>query len=369
MGAALPKEVDSWQLDVLNIGEEARRAVVLYIFFDSEIGQATGRELVDLKTFLRFSAVVKDGYYDMPYHCYIHACDVLHTVYRILTLSRSKDWLTAIDQYALLVSALCHDIGHEGMTNPFLVETKHELATRYNDRSPLENMHCSRLFTVCEDKKTDAFAKLDNDARKQARKVCIEAILHTDNAHHFDMVKEISQVYEVTSEICDMQAREMLLLEKYSEQVLEKNRMRFLALFLHFADVSNPLKPFGVCKEWAWRVLDEFFAQGDEEKRLSLPVGMLNDRDKVNRPGSQHGFINFLVAPLVTNTVRLFAPLHQLSTQMALNLEEWRNIWVEEAQPTPEEIEKRDADVTKVKEIAAELAGRTIRRDSRTSQL
>ena len=39
-----------------------------------------------------------------------------------------------------------------------------------------------------------------------------------------------------------------------------------------------------VCKKWAWRVLDEFFEQGDEEKRLSLPVGMLNDREKINRP-------------------------------------------------------------------------------------
>lgn len=31
-------------------------------------------------------------------------------------------------------------------------------------------------------------------------------------------------------------------------------------------------------------MLDEFFEQGDEEKRLSLPVGMLNDREKINRP-------------------------------------------------------------------------------------
>ena len=30
---------------------------------------------------------------------------------------------------------------------------------------------------------------------------------------------------------------------------------------------------------------DEFFAQGDKEKELGIPVGMLNDRDKVNRCG------------------------------------------------------------------------------------
>ena len=33
--------------------------------------------------------------------------------------------------------------------------------------------------------------------------------------------------------------------------------------------------------------VDEFFAQGDKEKELGIPVGMLNDRDKVNRRGQQ----------------------------------------------------------------------------------
>merc|ERR1719433_1703982 len=109
--------------------------------------------------------------------------------------------------------------------------------------------------------------------------------------------------------------------------------MMWLMLFLHLADVSNPLKPFKICKLWAWRVLDEFFAQGDEEKTIGLPVGMLNDRDKVNRPGSQHGFINFLVAPLANHTVKLFPPLQELTLLMAANLQQRRNLWVQDVNP------------------------------------
>merc|ERR1712139_558014 len=96
------------------------------------------------------------------------------------------------------------------------------------------------------------------------------------------------------------------------------------------ADISNPLKSFELSRKWASHVVDEFFAQGDEEKRLGIPVGMLNDRDKVNRPGSQHGFIMFLVAPLVANAVKLFPVLQELHGQMASNLEVWRNTWVDE---------------------------------------
>merc|ERR1719362_2518755 len=92
--------------------------------------------------------------------------------------------------------------------------------------------------------------------------------------------------------------------EVYQKDVMREKSSTWLNLFLHVCDVSNPLKPFSICHKWAHRVLDEFFRQGDEEKSRGLPVGMLNDRYKVNRPGSQHGFINFLVAPLVTHTVK-----------------------------------------------------------------
>ena len=75
---------------------------------------------------------------------------------------------------------------------------------------------------------------------------------------------------------------------------MQKNCMQWVELFLHFADVSNPLKPFDVsdsgpsctamplvtsvfhqsttpqiCKKWAWRVLDEFFEQGDEDRSFA----------------------------------------------------------------------------------------------------
>merc|ERR1712125_238693 len=116
----------------------------------------------------------------------------------------------------------------------------------------------------------------------------------------------------------------------------QKNKMMWLMLFLHLADVSNPTKPFKICKDWAWRVLDEFFAQGDEEKSMGLPIGMLNDRDKVNLPGSQHGFINFLVSPLVTATVGLFPLLHPVAVQMVDNMAQWRDIWAREAEPAPD---------------------------------
>eukprot|EP00435_Cladocopium_sp_Y103_P020364 s3871_g4.t6 len=356
--ASLPvsrDHIESFDLDVLDLDSEGQSKVAIHIFFDTAVGKTTGRYWSEALTFKRFHAVVKAGYNNLPYHNYTHACDVLHTVYRLLSLTSARQWLGSVDQYALLVAALCHDIGHQGRTNPFLVELGNELALRYNDKSPLENMHCAKLFEIASNQDTDVFKQMDKETKKQARRICIAAILHTDNVNHFEMVREISKIYEMASDLCELQASQPDLLPQYIEQVMQKNSLQWLELFLHFADVSNPLKPFPVCQKWAWRVLDEFFEQGDEEKSLGLPVGMLNDRDKINRPGSQHGFIQFLVAPLVFGTVRIFPDLHPVSTQMAENLAQWKTLWVEDAHPSEEDVAKKEADVQKIKDISASL--------------
>ena len=45
-----------------------------------------------------------------------------------------------------------------------MVETTHEVAVKYNDRSPLENMHCATLFQVVHGSaETNVFANVDKE--------------------------------------------------------------------------------------------------------------------------------------------------------------------------------------------------------------
>lgn len=351
-----PEGLDRWSLDVLGMQPEQRSKVVMHIMFASSIGVKTGQEWAEVDTFQRFLDSVRSGYFDNPYHNYSHAVDVVLSVYRLLNVLNWSKWLGEMETYALLVSALCHDLGHPGKTNPFLVETCHELSLRYNDKSPLENMHCSKLFILCKDASKNVFSLFEKTDYKRARSVCITAILATDNAKHFDMVKEVKKIYQINTDLCDAQMEDP---ENYADgyvmEVLRKDTMFWIKVMLHLADISNPLKPFGVYREWASRVLDEFFAQGDEEKRLGIPVGMLNDREKVSMPGSEHGFINFLVAPLLTSVVRIFPMIFPLAEQMTRNLEQWRDVWVEEADPSLDDRAKRESDILAVKESVMKL--------------
>lgn len=355
--------IESWGCDLLSTEAEGRQQIALHMFFDSSMGGYTGVRFSQIRLFSGFYEAVMRHYNDeLPYHNSTHAVDILHAVYRLLQMTVAIQWVADVEVYALMVAALAHDVGHFGRTNPFLVEVGHALALQYNDASPLENMHCATLFTILADSAVDVFKNLASDGYKRARKVCVSTILHTDNAQHFDMVKDLARAYEVATEHCDRQALNGDdLMVPYRMDVLKKDSLLYLELFLHLSDVSNPLRPFEICRSWAWRVLEEFFDQGDEEKRLGVPVGMLNDRDVVNIPGSQHGFINFLVAPLVFATIRIFPHLHPLGYQMAAALQEWRNVWVAEVRPDSEALAKKDAEVRKVAVTAEELRMRCIK--------
>lgn len=48
----------------------------------------------------------------------------------------------------------------------------------------------------------------------------------------------------------------------------DHERLEVMKMFLHSADLSNPTKPSRVSRVWTDRVMQEFFEQGDEEKRL-----------------------------------------------------------------------------------------------------
>merc|ERR1719436_1739087 len=105
-------------------------------------------------------------------------------------------------------------------------------------------------------------------------------------------------------------------------------RKLFVKLLLHLADISNSMKPFRICRIWAWQVLEEFFLQGDAERRLGVPVQALNDREKVNRAFSQVGFIEFLVSPLLFAVVKVLPPTEQHAEQMIQNLKTWHQNWI-----------------------------------------
>eukprot|EP00929_Paragymnodinium_shiwhaense_P000911 TRINITY_DN101105_c0_g1_i1.p1 TRINITY_DN101105_c0_g1~~TRINITY_DN101105_c0_g1_i1.p1 ORF type:complete len:922 (+),score=252.81 TRINITY_DN101105_c0_g1_i1:49-2814(+) len=336
--------LNSWNLNPLELDKARNHAAAMYF-----VGPHNHSMTFDPVVMGHFLEVAEAGYNkSCHYHNWFHAIDVTHCMYRLLQICCCEDFLSGPERYALLVSSVCHDVGHPGLNNVFLIETSHELALRYNDKSPLENMHCARLFEFVSMAKCNIFAGLTKPQFQEVRKICIEAILHTDNAQHFAMIKELQMIYEVNSEILDA-SREFFnddpdeFPTKEAVDVFRQPESRRLLgnLLLHVADISNSTKPFRICRIWAWQILEEFFMQGDMEKKLGIPVQALNDRERVQRAFSQIGFIEFLVSPLLFSVMKVLPPTEPLTEQMVSNVKTWHQQWLADTKPPPSEQEKK----------------------------
>jgi hypothetical protein len=93
-----------------------------------------------------------------------------------------------------------------------------------------------------------------------------------------------------------------------------------LKMTLKCADVGHSAKPLSSHTKWTQRIIEEFYRQGDEERKLGLPLSPFMDRRKANVPkvgvtalcsfnhylpafATKHspfilGFLNFLVVPM-----------------------------------------------------------------------
>jgi len=358
---------NSWDFSPLEFGVPLRRDVAIYVL--SEVSRRVSQVSEDVIT--AFVDETASRYLVGPqYHNWAHAVDVTHTLFAIFNrfgggMNLVFSWM---EELALLVGAVAHDVGHPGVNNDFLVQTSHELAIVYNDTAPLEMMHCATLFEILRNPAMDVFAMLTPAQRKEVRSIAIEAILHTDNVQHTPLVRATQMFGEVNSEILETARQQAgLTIEAPDGQQANAWPTRELAealwsndvhpmlrnMILHFADISNPVKPFFICQEWANCVLEEFFSQGDKLQELGLPVPALLDRKKTNKPFSQVSFIEFFVAPCVFAVARVFAPLRCLQEEMCRNAEEWSVLWREGGQEhTEEEVQSMTNRIRKLNDRA-----------------
>merc|ERR1712232_1540733 len=183
----------------------------------------------------------------VPFHSFAHALDVVHGVARMMRLLGSETFLQEIEQYSLLIAAVAHDLGHPGVNNGFLSEVSHELALQYNDKSPLENMHCAKLYTIVADPSTNIFVKLTKEQYKEVRKYCIETILHTDMMKHGAMVNALQMTYQMNHEVFGQHVvggqvemgNAAAEIEIFNQPQI---KMLIMECILHSADVSNPCR-------------------------------------------------------------------------------------------------------------------------------
>lgn len=230
---------------------------------------------------------------DNPYHNNIHATDVTQTTFALLQMGGDKYSSSPLELFSLILAAMCHDMGHPGRNNSFEVNSHSDLAVIYNDSSVLENMHAARACRLLSSKldtdlNADILSGLPTSSKVAFRSNFTKAILMTDMSQHFAKLAQLKS---------KISTHGTLNPAKFYVNVDGRSISSVLLFLLHVADISNPAKPAPVFVEWCDRCLNEFFAQGDAEKKAFMPVSPMCDRELTVKSDSQLGFIKFIVRP------------------------------------------------------------------------
>lgn len=244
---------------------------------------------------------IAKGYLDVPYHNWGHALDVFFFSFFAVTKGEVSKFFNFQDIFALLLAAIAHDVGHAGVNNAFLVATSDILAIRYNDQSPLENMHSSIFFETMRRPGLDFLSRMPAHDFGVLRAKVISAILSTDMSKHFEFVdrmtsrlekKEAMPFVTDTKNTADPEVRER-------QKASKSDRRLLLQGFLHLADLGSS------CKRWSNHVKcvvaleEEFFYQGDRERELGIPIMPMMDRRKDSAASGQSFFLGKMVFPLL----------------------------------------------------------------------
>jgi hypothetical protein len=246
--------------------------------------------------------------YDNEDHNSMHACDVLQCVSYFLLNDTIGKSTPGIDVLAIYIAAIIHDHDHPGYTNNFIITTQDPKAIMYNDKSVLENHHLASSFKVLckqENNFLENFSKAD---RRTIRETVIDLVLATDLTHHFTLLSIFKGKVSNPDTFNPAQDRQ--------------DRLLLYKMIMKCADVSNPTRNIEIYIKWCKLITEEFFRQGDMEKSMGIPVSPYMDRDNINIPSCQIGFVDYVVKPLFEAFGRYIE-----IPQILLSLEENREYW------------------------------------------
>lgn len=87
---------------------------------------------IDFVVYQNFFASLEELYKPNPYHNSAHAADVLCSFMFLVNQSRFTDFIQDYEILAGIIAMLGHDVAHPGVTNRFMINTKHQLSLTCN---------------------------------------------------------------------------------------------------------------------------------------------------------------------------------------------------------------------------------------------
>lgn len=301
---------DRWEFNTLELARNTGGRSLLFVA-EAAVVQAPWRDVVQGTTEIavrQFFRELHRRYLAKPYHNEAHAATVTHIA---MWLARRCGYLSGrlasnLERFSLIVAAMAHDVGHFGRTNNFLMSNRHQTAIIWNDQSVLENMHAAVAIHLGET--CGLFEGMPVHEQQQLRNNIIAIILSTDLKFHQENLRRFQHRRESEDFLQPVLPAATGASDAVDKGALDRwnsDKMMLAKLLIMSSDVGHGCMPWEQHFHWSLRANLEFFEQGDEERRLGLPISPLCDRGSSDMVKGQCFFIDFMVKPLFQELLRV----------------------------------------------------------------
>ena len=278
------------------------------------------KKIISVKRLESFLKTISDSYKETTlYHNSIHGADVSQSLLVFCLNSNFEEICetTVLDLLGMILSSLGHDLGHPGLNNGYQINASTDLGLTYNDISCLENFHSAFLFKIIRKEENNILEKFSIQNYKTIRKRMISQILATDMAFHGEICSKIK------TKIKTRQSQDRFIFLSGNDKTKFDEQQLLLNFLVHMADLGHNCKKFEISFSWVKLLCEEFWNQGDKEKEKGLPISFMCDRNNVDIPTSQIGFIKGFIIPSFDSLVEMFPKLQFTTENAEENAKQW----------------------------------------------
>ncbi|KAK3786950.1 hypothetical protein RRG08_037415 [Elysia crispata] len=263
----------------------------------------------DMDDLVRFTLTVRKNYRNVPYHNWTHAFSVAHSMFVVIHTAKHR--LSPIESISLFVACLCHDLDHRGKTNQFMVQSASPLAAIYST-STMEHHHFNQTVTILQNEGHNIFKYLSSDDYKQVLSDIKQSILATDLAVFFKNKSELNNILQTN--------------QGFNWDVLH-HRNVLTAVTMTACDLCAMFKPWDVQHKLVYVIMEEFWQQGDEERKRGItPVEMMDRNKKDELPNLEVGFIQSICVPCYELMFQVMPDTKPMLDGARANLQRWKSM-------------------------------------------
>ncbi|CAM4856693.1 unnamed protein product [Rotaria socialis] len=291
-----------------SVANDMKPIYVLYMFRDLTASDSSNLNKFDMECLIRFTLTVRKNYRNVPYHNWSHAFSVAHAIYTVI--KETKHNFTANQCIALFVACLCHDLDHRGKTNDYMVKSSSTLASIYST-STMERHHFNQTVTILQTESLNIFKHFSPKEYRQMLDEIRHCILATDLVLFFENRPKLERIVES----CQFDWN-------------NKDHMQLMmGLSMTAADLCSSFKQWEVQRSNVSIIMEEFFQQGDDEKRRGIRPQSLMDRSLAHElPKNQVNFISCICLPCYSLIVRVLPETMPMLTGARSNLQRWQEL-------------------------------------------